>query len=98
MSPIKETIDLRAAPFSYICNLSFEHGVFPDKLKFAKILPVFKSVTLLCSQTVGLFLVSRLSKVFEKLFYLRLSRFLQSLISLITISMALDNITLLLRL
>ena len=58
MSPIKETIDLRAAPFSYICNLSFEHGVFPDKLKFAKILPVFKSVTLLCSQTVGLFLVS----------------------------------------
>ena len=39
-----------------------------------------------------------LSKVFEKLFYLRLSRFLQSLISLITISMALDNITLLLRL
>ena len=58
MSPIKETIDLRAAPFSYICNLSFEHGVFPDKLKFAKILSVFKSVTLLCSQTVGLFLVS----------------------------------------
>ena len=39
-----------------------------------------------------------LSKVFEKLFYLRLSRFLQSLISLITISMALDHITLLLRL
>ena len=58
MSPIKETIDLRAAPFSHICNLSFEHGVFPDKLKFAKILPVFKSMTLLCSQTIGLFLVS----------------------------------------
>ena len=43
MSPIKETIDLLAAPLSRICNLSFEHRVFPDKLKTAKILPVFKS-------------------------------------------------------
>ena len=32
-----ETVDLLAAPLSDICNLSFEHGVFPDKLKIAKI-------------------------------------------------------------
>ena len=43
MSPIKETIDLLAAPLSHICNLSFERGVFPGKLKIPKILPVFKS-------------------------------------------------------
>ena len=54
MSPIEETIDLLAAPLSHICNLSFERSVFPDKLKIAKILPVFKVMTLLCSQTVGL--------------------------------------------
>ena len=36
LSPIKETIDLLAAPLSHICNLSFERGVFPDKLKNCK--------------------------------------------------------------
>ena len=43
MSTIKETIDLPAAALSHICNLSFELGGFPDKLKIAKILPVSKS-------------------------------------------------------
>ena len=98
MSPIKETIDLRAAPFSHICNLSFEHGVFPGKLKFAKILSVFKCDPSLFSNCRPISSLPCLSKVFEKLFYLRLSRFLQSLISLIIISMVLDHITLLLRL
>ena len=41
LSPIKETIDVLAAAFFRICNMSFEHGVFPDKLKFAKILTFF---------------------------------------------------------
>lgn len=36
ISPIKDTIDLMAGP------LSFSQGVFPDKLKTAKILPIFK--------------------------------------------------------
>ena len=98
MSPIKETIDLRAAPFSHICNLSFEHGVFPGKLKFAKILSVFKCDPSLLSNCRPISSLPCLSKVFEKLFYLRLSKFLQSLMSLINISMALDHITLLLRL
>ena len=57
LSPIKETIDVLAAAFFRICNMSFEHGVFPDKLKFAKILTFFKMMTLLCSQTIGLFVV-----------------------------------------
>ena len=43
ISSIKEIIDILAAALSHICNLSFEHGVFPDRLKIAKILPVFKS-------------------------------------------------------
>ena len=96
MSPIKETVDLLAVPLAHICNLSFERGVFPDKLKIAKILPVFRVMSLLCSQTIGLFLFSPV--------FLRSSRnfftsgyqdFSQSLISLIIISMALDHINLL---
>ena len=41
--PLKESIDLLAAPLAYICNSSFSEGKFPDKLKIAKILPVYKS-------------------------------------------------------
>ena len=39
ISPIKDTIHLIAAPLTHISNLSFSQGVFPDKLKTAKILP-----------------------------------------------------------
>ena len=77
MSPIKETIDLLAAPLSHICNLSFERCIFPDKLKIAKILPVFKSDDpSLFSNYRPISILPCLSKVFEKLFYLRLSGFL----------------------
>ena len=77
MSPIKETIDLLAAPLSHICNLLFERCVFPDKLKIAKILPVFKSDDpSLFSNYRPISILPCLSKVFEKLFYLRLSGFL----------------------
>ena len=77
LSPIKETIDLLAAPLSHICNLSFERGVFPDKLKIAKIVPVFKSDDpSLFSNYRPISILPCLSKVLEKLFYLRLSEFL----------------------
>ena len=99
MSHIKETIDLLATLLSHICNQSFERGVFPDKLKIVKILPVFKSDDRsLFSNYRPISILPSLSKVFEKLCYLRLSGFLTKLnnLSLIIISMALDHITLLL--
>ena len=36
---IKEIVQL----LTYICNLSFSTGVFPDEMKFAKVIPLFKS-------------------------------------------------------
>ena len=30
-------------PFTYICNLSFVSGMFPEKLKIAKVIPLFKA-------------------------------------------------------
>ena len=69
MSNIKQTIDSSAAPFSHICNLSFERGVFPDKVKFAKILLVFKMFDpSLLSEYQPISSVPCISKVFEKLF------------------------------
>ena len=31
------------APLTYICNKSFESGIFPDEMKIAKIVPLFKN-------------------------------------------------------
>jgi hypothetical protein len=43
MSINKQSFDLIAVPLTTIINLSLSKGVFPDKLKIAKIIPVFKS-------------------------------------------------------
>jgi len=41
---------------SYICNKSIETGVFPDRLKYAIVKPLYKMVTGLVYQITGLFL------------------------------------------
>ena len=43
MSTIKEVFDSVLKPFTYICNKSFLTGIFPDGMKMAKVVPVFKS-------------------------------------------------------
>ena len=64
-------------PLTYICNLSLQEGVFPDELKIANVIPLFKNddpelfnnyrpVSLLCT----------VSKLFEKIMYNRLLSFL----------------------
>ena len=68
--PLKESIDLLAAPLAYICNSSFSEGKFPEKLKIAKILPVYKSDDKLS------FTNYRLISILEKLFHSRLLEFL----------------------
>ena len=40
---IKRIIATIVTPITHICNLSFKNGVFPDKMKTAKIIPIFKS-------------------------------------------------------
>ena len=66
-------------PLLYVLNLSLAQGVFPNELKIANVIPLFKAedpmkfnnyrpVSLLCI----------LSKVFEKVMYSRLVHFLES--------------------
>ena len=64
--------------FLYILNLSLLHGVFPDELKIANVLPLFKSddpMKFNNYRPVSLF--SILSKIFEKAMYSRLVNFLE---------------------
>ena len=39
---IKECSDILAEPLSHIVNLSFQNGVFPNPLKLAKVIPIYK--------------------------------------------------------
>ena len=59
-----------------LCHLLFEFGIFPDVLKIAKIIPVFKfgTKTKVCNP---IFLLSNFSKILEKLIYSRLTKFLK---------------------
>ena len=40
---IKRVIFYIVKPLTQICNRSFRSGVFPDKMKVAKVIPLFKS-------------------------------------------------------
>ena len=74
---LKLSLPFICNPLTYISNLSLQEGVFPDKLKIANVIPLFKyddpelfnnyrPVSVLCS----------LPKVFERIMYNRLRKFL----------------------
>ena len=76
-SILKMSLPFICTPLTYISNLSLQEGVFPDELKIANVIPLFKSddpelfnnyrpVSLLCT----------VSKVFERIMYNRLLSFL----------------------
>ena len=43
MSVIRKTIDPVAGPFTRGINLSIFHGIVPDEVKIARVIPVFKA-------------------------------------------------------
>lgn len=43
MSLVKETIEEIIKPLTHICNVSFRTGIFPDQMKVAKVIPLFKA-------------------------------------------------------
>ena len=63
---------------STLISESFETGIFPDKLKIAEVIPVFKKgLATKKSNYRPISLLSIFSKVFEKLMYKRLYSFLE---------------------
>ena len=69
--------DFIASNLTVPSNLSFISGVFSDKLKIAKTLPVFKKGSKLeCSDYRPISLLSNLDKIIEKLMHKRLMEFL----------------------
>ena len=67
-----------AQPLAKLVNLSFETGIFPDKLKVGKVNPLYKKGT--CDNLSNyrpISILSVFSKIFEKLMYQRLYKFLE---------------------
>ena len=74
---LKEIAPLIITPLHYLINLSLETGFVPSELKLTKIVPVFKDGN--CHEFTNyrpISLLSSLSKLFEKIVYKQLYRFL----------------------
>ena len=63
-------------PLTHICNMSLTEGVFPNTLKVANVIPLYKSDDPICfNHYRPVSLLCILSKVFEKIMYDRLLNF-----------------------
>ena len=66
---VKKVIGDIVKPFTYICNMSFVQGVFPDQMKVAKVIPLFKSGQKnVFTNYRPVSLLPQFSKILEKLF------------------------------
>ena len=66
-------------PLTHICNLSLTYGVFPDQMKIANVIPLYKSDNpMIFSHYRPVSLLCILSKVFEKIMYERIVTFLNA--------------------
>ena len=79
MHVIKNTFEIVSEPLKNIINLSFSKGIFPDKLKVAKVIPVFKADEPdLFTNYRPISLLPNFSKFFEKVMHNRLVEFANS--------------------
>ena len=55
------------SPLTYVINLSLKQGIFPNSLKVAKVIPIFKQGSRsLCNNYRPISVLSALSKIFER--------------------------------
>ena len=77
MDIVKKIAQFISKPFSHICNNSFLYGIFPEKMKSAKVVPIFKSGNnQLFTNYRPVSLLPQFSKVLEKLFNGRLMSYI----------------------
>ena len=75
---IKSVINYISLPLSHIFNISLSQGIFPDQLKIAKVIPIYKADYLkLFSNYRPISILPIFSKALEKLMYKRLYNYLE---------------------
>ena len=76
---VSRVINPIAKPISHIFNLSFSCGIFPDHMKIAKIIQLFKNGTKThFTNYRPISILPKFSKILEKLLNARLSTFLNA--------------------
>ena len=74
---LKKSVSNIKFPLLHIIRLSFSTGVFPMELKVARVIPLFKSgLSTLFSNYRPVSVLPALSKIFERLLYIRLLEFI----------------------
>ena len=77
MSVIKLSIDLISRPLTHILNLSLSKGIVPDKMKIAKVIPLYKAEDkFIFNNHRPVSFLPAFSKILEKVFYNRLLKYL----------------------
>ena len=77
MTVIKESILLVSEPLTHIINLSIQHGIVPDEMKIARVIPIFKSDDQsLFTNYRPISVLPSFSKFFERVIYNRLMQYL----------------------
>ena len=78
MSTIQKVFSSIKIPMTHICNLSLETGIFPEKMKIAKVIPLYKSgIKNVFNNYRPVSLLPQFSKILEKIFNSRLDTFLE---------------------
>ena len=79
MSILKRVIHIISEPLAIIFNSSLETGVFPDKMKVARVVPVYKSGNINSFANYRpIAILSQFSKILEKIMEKRLSSFIST--------------------
>ena len=74
---LKNIKDQIAAPLEQVFNMSLEQGIFPDIMKKAEVIPLYKGRERdLCMNYRPISLLLTISKILEKLMYKRMYEFL----------------------
>jgi hypothetical protein len=80
---LKLSLNNIISPLTYLCNTSMEQGVFPNEMKLAKVIPLYKGGAMAeFNNYRPVSVLPTLSKVFEKVMYTRISEFLNETKSL----------------
>ena len=79
MSLVKLVIPYIVKPLKHIFNISLQNGVFPDRMKIARVIPIFKTGDLQeFSNYRPISILPQFSKILEKIFHSRLTSFLNN--------------------
>ena len=79
MDIVAKVVSVICKPLTHICTSSIRTGVFPSKVKIAKVIPMFKSGAKTdLTNYRPIFLLRQFTKILEKLFLTRTDSFVDA--------------------